>query len=63
MTNRAKVLTISYELVLGLIRSRVYGVNQSQGKAILFLDSHCEVNKRWAEPLLHEIVLVNIIYL
>ncbi|EDV23640.1 uncharacterized protein TRIADDRAFT_27135, partial [Trichoplax adhaerens] len=41
----------------GLIRSRVFGVKSSQGKAIIFLDSHCEVNQQWAEPLLEQIVL------
>ncbi|KAK3092460.1 hypothetical protein FSP39_003078 [Pinctada imbricata] len=39
----------------GLIRARIYGANHASGKVVIFLDSHCEVNKEWIQPLLARI--------
>lgn len=41
----------------GLMRSRSTGVRVSRGEVVVFLDSHCEVEDGWLEPLLHRIVL------
>ncbi|XP_055376391.1 polypeptide N-acetylgalactosaminyltransferase 5-like [Condylostylus longicornis] len=40
---------------LGLIKGRLYGVENSTGSVVLFLDSHCECTDGWIEPLLSRI--------
>uniref|UniRef100_A0A0N5C859 Glyco_trans_2-like domain-containing protein n=1 Tax=Strongyloides papillosus TaxID=174720 RepID=A0A0N5C859_STREA len=39
----------------GLIRAKVFASRKAEGDVLVFLDSHCEPNDRWLEPLLNEI--------
>ena len=43
----------------GLIRSRVRGANTASASILTFLDSHCEVNTDWLQPMIQRVKEVN----
>ena len=54
---QAKLKLVRHKERKGLIRARMTGADVSTGKTITFLDSHCEANVGWLEPLMERIYL------
>ncbi|XP_013416189.1 polypeptide N-acetylgalactosaminyltransferase 11 isoform X2 [Lingula anatina] len=53
--NLPKVKVIHNQKREGLMRARSLGSDKAKGQVVVFLDSHCEVNAMWLEPLLTRI--------
>ena len=47
MSTLGKVKVLHNAMREGLIRSRLRGAAEAQGKVLIFLDSHCECTKGW----------------
>lgn len=52
----SKIRVLRQGLRRGIVGARLLGAKQAKGQVLTFLDSHCEVDYGWLEPLLTRIV-------
>ncbi|XP_036885427.1 inactive polypeptide N-acetylgalactosaminyltransferase-like protein 5 [Sturnira hondurensis] len=52
---RGKVTLVRNQRREGLVRARMIGAARASGDVLVFMDSHCEVNRMWLEPLLEAV--------
>lgn len=62
MNNLSSVRGVEVRIIrskerIGLIKSRLLGVEAARGKVLTFIDAHCEATDGWLEPLLEQIKL------
>lgn len=62
MNNLSSIRGVNIKVIrssnrVGLIRSRLLGVEKSKGKVLTFIDAHCEATHGWLEPLLEQVRL------
>ena len=60
MNNLSSVRSVEIKILrsaerVGLIKSRLLGVQEAKGKVLTFIDAHCEATSGWLEPLIEQV--------